>query len=36
MAQKLPTEPQEFEEIIGVGPFKLEKYGNDFLDIIKY
>jgi ATP-dependent DNA helicase RecQ len=35
MCKKLPTTDNEFLEIAGVGKYKLEKYGKEFMDIIK-
>lgn len=35
MCWKLPTTPQEFLEVNGVGTSKLEKYGDKFIEAIK-
>lgn len=35
MCKKLPTTDDEFLEVPGVGNYKLEKYGREFMDIIK-
>ncbi len=35
MCQKLPTAPEEFLEVSGVGKKKLELYGEQFLKVIK-
>ena len=35
MCKKLPTTDNEFLEIAGVGNYKLEKYGKEFMKIIK-
>ena len=35
MASELPTTENEFLSISGVGTNKMEKYGDDFMDIIR-
>ncbi len=35
MSQKLPTTPQEFLAINGVGQMKLGRYGDEFIEVIK-
>jgi ATP-dependent DNA helicase RecQ len=35
MSQQLPTNEEEMLDISGVGEFKLQKYGREFLDLIR-
>ena len=34
IAEKMPQEPKDLEDIYGIGPKKIEKYGKEILSII--